>query len=130
MMKDYQRKTGKYILPGNLYMQTVYQIRDYHRLKEEADAILNESPPPPDGQPHGSSKKGEVERKAMRREKILQTVRVIDDAKEQIPEEYRKGVWENVMYRAAFPDDAHRNTYGLHKSRFIYTVARDLFLLE
>lgn len=130
MMKDYARTTGRYILPRNLYMQTVYQIRDYHRLKEEADSILDASPAPADGQPKGSTVSSTVERKAMRRDRILQTIGVIDHAKSMIPEEYREGVWQNVMYRTAYPDDAHRNTYSLHKSRFVYMVARDLFLLE
>ena len=54
MSRDYQRKrNNKYILPYAAYHQTVWQIRDYYRLKEEAQAILDESPPPPDGQQIG-----------------------------------------------------------------------------
>ena len=52
-MRDYQRTKGKYILPREVYHQTIWIIRDYYRLKEEAEAILHESPGPSDGQPHG-----------------------------------------------------------------------------
>ena len=39
-MAEYQRKLGKYVLPGTVYMKTLYHIRDYFRLKEKIqDAI-------------------------------------------------------------------------------------------
>ena len=84
-MKDYQRQKGnRYILPRTLYHQTVWQIRDYYRLKEQADAILEESPPPPDGQPHGTSIGDQVAVKAIRRETMLSTVRVIEKEKQMM----------------------------------------------
>lgn len=129
-MREYQRKTGKYILPGNIYMQTIYQIRDYYRLKEEAQMILDESPDPPDGQPKGGSGKSDVERKALRRERVLNIINVIDRGRALLPEEYRQGVWNNVIYHDAFPNDADRATYGRYKSLFVYTVAKELFLLD
>ena len=129
-MREYQRKTGKYILPGNMYMQTIYQIRDYYRLKEEAERILEESADPPDGQPKSKSEVSDPERKAMRRERMLHIIEIIDDAKAIIPEEYRKGVWDNVMHRTAFPTDADRVTYGRYKSLFVYTIAREIFFLD
>ena len=128
-MKDYQRQKGnRYILPRTLYHQTVWQIRDYYRLKEQADAILEESPPPPDGQPHGTSI-GEVASRAIRRETMLSTVRVIEKEKQLIPKEYRDGVWNNILFGTAYPDDADRSTYGRYKSKFVYSVARGLYLL-
>lgn len=129
-MRERRRTTGKYILPGNIYMQTIYQIRDYYRLKEEAEAILDESKKPPDGQPKGESTTSDPERRVMRREHLIRVLDIIDDAKATLPEEYRQGVWNNVMYHDAFPPDADRATYGRYKSLFVYKIARELFLLD
>lgn len=130
MSKEYQRRTTKYILPGNLYMQTIYLIRDYHRMAEEAEAILEESPAPPDGQPRGTARPNPVENKALRREKYLSIIAIIDAAKQQIPKEYRIGVWMNVMYAKPFPEDAGRATYGRYKSQFVYEVAKKVYFLD
>lgn len=123
-MKDYQRKkNNKYILPGAVYMQTVWTIRDYKRMKEEAASLLLSSPPPPDGQPKGTGTGDEVASKAFRREEILRKIKAIDTALEVVPREYRKGVWHSVVERRAFPRDADRATYGRWKSRFVFEAA-------
>lgn len=130
MSKEYQRRTTKYILPGNLYMQTVYLIRDYHRMVEEAEAIIEESPAPPDGQPRGTAPSNPVEQKVMRRDKYLHIIEIIQEAKAEIPKEYRTGVWMNLMYTEPFPEDADRTTYGRYKSRFVYEVAKKIYFLD
>lgn len=123
-MREYQRrKNNKYILPAAAYNLTVWTIRDYCRIKEEAEAILMESPPPPDGQPRGSGTGDEVASKAIRREEFLRKTAAIETALGNIPKEYRGGVWANIVKRKAFPLDADRSTYGRWKSRFIYEVA-------
>ena len=129
-MKEYQRQKGnKYILPRELYNQTIWQIRDYHRLKDQAEAILESSPEPSDGQPKGNGTGNTVESKAIRRERLLCTIRIIEESKASIPIEYREGIWNNVLFRQPFPEDADRSTYGRHKSKFVYEVAKKLFLL-
>lgn len=128
-MKHYQRG-GKYILPGNVYVMTIYMIRDYQRMKDEADAILHRSPAPPDGMPKGTAQVNGVERAAERRETYLRTIRIIDDAMNLIPEEYRKGIWENIQKAKPFPKDAARSTYGMWKSRAINHVAKEINFLE
>ena len=122
-MRDYQRKKGKYTLPNTVYHQVLWQIRDYYRLKDEAQAVLDESPPPPDGLPHGDPDPDGVLKKAMRRIDLLRVTDMIDDELEQIPKEYRRGVWLNILYRTAFPNDAGRSTYARYKSRMIYHLA-------
>lgn len=129
-MKEYQRQKGnKYILPRELYNQTIWQIRDYHRLKDQAEAILEASPEPSDGQPKGNGTGNTVESKAIRRERLLCTIQIIEESKASIPIEYREGIWNNVLFRQPFPEDADRSTYGRHKSKFVYEVAKKLFLL-
>lgn len=125
-MRDYQRRKGKYILPGTLYMKTIYQIRDYYRLKERLDDIAQEQPDP--RQPHvsGGRKGSATEMKAIRREHDRNAVRAIEKARDLIPKEYRQGVWDSVLYREPYPSDAARKTYSEYKSKFVYKVAEYL----
>lgn len=130
MSRDYQRKrNNKYILPYAAYHQTLWQIRDYYRLKEEAQAILEESPPPPDGQPRGTKLGDEVASKAARREEYVRKARAIEDALDLVPPEYRRGVWKSVVYYDPFPIDAARSTYAMWKSRFVYECAYKLGIM-
>ena len=126
-MKEYQRQKGnKYILPKPVYNMTVWQIRDYHRLKDKAESILESSAPPSDGMPRGTDIGNTVESKAMEREFILDKIKTIDASKLNIPQEYREGVWNNTVHQMPFPKDADRSTYGRYKSRFVYQVAKGL----
>ncbi|MBK5254332.1 MAG: hypothetical protein JJE03_07760 [Peptostreptococcaceae bacterium] len=130
MMRDYQRQKGnKYLLPRTLYHQTIWQIREYYRLKSQVDAILEESPSPPDGQPHGTGIGDEVACKVIRRENKMSVIKVIEKEKNAIPKEYRDGVWDNIQFGAPYPMDADRTTYGRYKSRFVYNIAKGLYLL-
>lgn len=124
MSKDYQRKKTKYLLPAPVYFKTVWEIRDYHRMKEMAQAILEESAPPADGMPHGSPSPDGVFNKASRRMYYTMILDIIDDELAKIPKEYRQGVWNNILYKMAFPTDADRSTYARYKSRMIYNVAQ------
>lgn len=126
-MRDYQRKKGNsYILPRDVYRTTLWMIRGYHRMKDEAEAIMVASPAPPDGQPRGDNAGDETAAKAIRREKLLERIRAIDEALEVVPPEYRRGVWNSVQYFEAYPLDADRSTYARHKARFVWEVANKL----
>lgn len=122
-MRDYQRKKSKYILPDAVYHQVLWQIRDYYRLKDEAQAILEESPPPPDGLPHGNPDPDGVMKKVARRLELVRMTDMIEDELQRIPPEYRRGVWASILYRTAFPADADRTTYARYKSSMIYNIA-------
>lgn len=126
---EYVPKKGKYILPRNLYLQTLYQIRDFNRLKEKAESIMTESQAPDDGQPKSKFPGDITASKAQRREMYLKKIKIIERSLLEVPEEYRNGVWENVMHKSPYPEDANRTTYGRYKSKFIYEVARALYLI-
>lgn len=129
-MRDYQRiKNNKYILPRDVYHQTLWIIRGYDRMKEDAAAIMVESPPPPDGQPRGANTGDDTASKAARRETNLRRIKQIDAALEDIPPEYRRGVWNNTVHCDPFPIDAARSTYALWKSRFVYKCAINLGII-
>ena len=56
MSRDYQRIQGnRWVLPRNLYRQTLFAIRDYPRIKEEYEDLLQGSPADMDGQPKGNN---------------------------------------------------------------------------
>lgn len=126
-MRDYQRqKNNKYILPRAQYHRTLWLIRDYYRLKEEAEYMIRASPDLPDGMPHGTGRSDPTAEKAIKLSSLLDVVNLIECERDAIPEEYRHGVWDNVMYGTAYPRDADRSTYGRIKSRFVYGVAKGM----
>lgn len=123
-MRDYQRKKGKYILPDAVYHRMIWMIRDYYRMKDEAEAIIDEGGGlNNDGMPHGSPSPDGVFNKVVRRQALVFATDIIEAELAKIPEEYRMGVWRNILYRTAFPDDADRTTYARYKSRMIYNLA-------
>ena len=129
-MRDYQRRTGKYILPTPIYHQVIWIIRDFYRMSEEAEAILHESPGPSDGMPRGQGGTSDPNAaKAIKREELLRKVDIVDKSLKTIPPEYRQGVWQNILYHSPFPMDAARSAYGKYKSRFVWEVAHRLNLI-
>lgn len=126
MTREYQTKHSKNILPRAVYMKTVYQIRDYHRLKENLQDTLDEQPAPRQPSVSGTKKGSVVETKAIKRERDYDIVKGIDEAIETIPEEYRHGVWQKVMYNSPYPEDAALSTYSRYKAEFIVMVAYNL----
>lgn len=130
-MRDYQRrKNNKYILPTAVYHQTIWTIRDYYRMQQEANDILTSSSSALDGMPHGGMKADVVTRKAIKRERLIAKISAIDAALADIPTEYRKPVWKNILYGTPFPAYADRSTYGRNKAKFIASTAERLGLYD
>lgn len=127
-MRDYQPiKNNPYILPHALYMQVVWLIRDYDRMREEYESSLEKSPAPHDGQPRSGSNVDSTQQKALTRVNLWTKIEAVDQALNTVPEEYQQGVWNNVVYRVRYPDDAEPRTYRRYKSKFIYMVAKICF---
>lgn len=130
-MRDYQRKkNNKYILPSAVYHQTIWTIRDYYRMKQEANDILTESSAEYDGMPHGKKTVDIVAKKAMKRESLLAKTTAIEAALADIPAEYQKPVWKNILYGTPYPAHADRSTYGRNKARFVAGVAERLGIYD
>ena len=105
-------------------------IRDYDRIRLEYEDMLQLPAVRSDGQPKGTDKSDPTALTAARAEKYHDIISAVDKAKKEIPKEYRKGVWQNIVHEAPFPLTAARSTYGLYKSKFVYMVAKHLFLTE
>lgn len=128
-MRDYQRKDNKYVLPTAVYQKTLWHIRDYYRLRRQADEIIRQSKEI-DGMPRGGGVSDPTLQAVETRERILADVRVIDRELARIPAEYREAIWKSIQFRQAYPDYAARSTFGLYKSRFIHGVASRLGYTE
>lgn len=126
-MSDYQRtKFTKYKLGRELYNKTLWRIRDYNRLKDVANSLIDASPDPRQPQSKTNKITDTVSDIVAKREKYIKEIDVIDKCLELIPQEYRKGIWNNIMYNEPYPIYADRSTYGRWKSKFIYDVAQKL----
>lgn len=112
----------KYSLPKAAYKRVIWTIKDYPRRKLQYEAILQGSPPPPDGLPkaHGGDPTSE---KAIKAAEIGTEIKAIEDSLLEIPQEYRKGILDFIIRKKPFPEDAHTNTYKYWKKRYIYAVA-------
>lgn len=128
MSRDYQPiKNNPYYLPRPLYRMTLAFIRDHHRKKEEYKAICEMSPPPADGLPRGSATGNPTERLGIRRMELSNAIDAVEAALQAIPEEYRKGVYANIVLFQRYPDDANPRTYRRYKAKFVYKVAEKMF---
>lgn len=128
-MRDYQRqKNNKYLLPTAVYHKTLWSIRDYYRVKETLNAIADTSTgisyDRDKVQTSGSS--DGVFNAALKYGAAKHLIDCIDKAREEMPSEYQQGVWNNILFYYAFPQDADRTTYGRVKTKFIHDVAEGL----
>lgn len=126
-MKEYQpKKNNKHQLPDNLYMRTVYLIRDYDRLKMEYESLPWESPDPLDGMPSGTKTSNPTEDKGLRMATIFGELKAIEQARFRIPEEYRQEVFENVKNKEPYPIGASYATWRRYRQQYIYQVAKNM----
>ena len=125
-MRDYQTNRSKSILPNAVYRKTIWQIRDYNRLKENLKDRLEESSGSQEVGGKTNIPSSPVETKAIKRERDRDIVSAIDRALETIPQEYRTGVWQSVMYNSPYPNDAAVKTYSRYKADFVIMAAINL----
>jgi hypothetical protein len=127
MSKEYQRQ-NQWTLPQAQWNSTIWTIRDYYRFKEAIDNSIGLSAVTSDGQPHGSGMGDPTAKQGMKLASSYESrmVHIIDSCLTLIPAEYRRGVWDNIMWRKRYPDDGHRNTYGHWKQIFVVAVANQI----
>ena len=115
-------KRMEYRLPKETYMQTIWFIRSYPRLKEEYNALFCKAPDL-DGLPRGTTPGDPTGQIAVRSAELSGKIKAIEGALKEIPKEYRQGVFENIVYRVRYPDYAHYNTWRTWRQRFVAFVA-------
>lgn len=120
----YNRK--KYKLPKNVYMKTLWHIKDYYRLKEEYGSLFGRAPVQ-DGQPKGTTPGDPTGSLAVKSAILSDGIKAVEEGLKTIPKEYRDGVMANICFRCRYPDTAHYNTWRVYRQRFVYEVAKRLF---
>lgn len=126
-MRDYYLKNSD--MPEDLYRQTLWMIKGYDRMKTEYDNAIWDSPEPPDGQPRGGNTGDPTSREGLKRAELFRKLQAIEQAKLYIPECYRDGVWNNVLYKTPYPRAGHRSTWWHYKAAFIRRVAENMYWL-
>lgn len=121
-----KRLDSEYLLPKDIYMSTLWYIRGYYRWKLQREEVLEGSPPPPDGQPRGSSPGDPTYRAAARLVPIGDKLKPIEDALLEIPEEYRAGILAAIIERQRYPDYAAVTTWKRWRQRLVYHTAINL----
>ncbi len=125
-MRNYQpKKNNPCKLPHNLYMQMLYLVRDYDRLKAERADILH-STPIHDGTGHTSGISSPTEVKAVRLSEINAVCDKIQASFDEVPEEYRQAILNNICYGSPYPYTAHRNTYSYWRAKLLYSLAKKM----
>jgi hypothetical protein len=115
-----------YILPREVYMSTLWYIRNYRRWILDKEAIVEASPPPPDGQPRGAAAGDPTSRAAIRLAIVSAKLKPIELALDEIPEEYRAGILGAIIERRRYPDYADLTTWKRWRQRFVFFVAKEL----
>lgn len=130
-MKDYQPKKSKYSMPQDAYNTTLWIIRGYHRFRDIVKFEANTIKAIEYDKDHVQSSEqiDSTFRAAVKIADCKEKINAIDRARDDIPEEYRKGVWESVLYRTPYPDDASESTYSRYRSKFIHDVAFNLDII-
>ena len=115
-------------MPHNVYMRVLYIIRDYDRMKAEQNEVIFATPE----RYMGAKRNGHGDPTANKAIKIANMSRetdAIERALAHIPEEYRDGIWRNIIHREIYPYCAHPNTWNEWKRRFCYFTAGFLGLV-
>ena len=123
-MRDYMSK--KYSMPQDIYMRTLWLIRGYDRLKARYDDLADLLGAAMDGQPRGGGVADTTALQAVERARLFEECQAIEHAYLCIPEEYRRGIWENVTKRVPYPDTAHYQTWAKHRREFIRRTAENM----
>ncbi len=111
-----------------VYNQCVWILKDYERLKKIAEfRYLNCDFEYDDLVFYADEKEGLISDNVMREASFK--VYCIEKALSDIPEEYRKGILNNVINDEEFPDVACFNTWKKRKQEFMHNVAKYLYLI-
>lgn len=125
-VSDYWTKSSR--LPRDIYNRVLWLVRGYDRTKDELDSLITMDGSHGEGRGQGPS--DPTVQAAIRRERLLDDFRAVEDARLMIPEEYRDVVFKNVKDTRPFKtfpefDYAHEQTWKNQRRKFLREVARN-----
>lgn len=128
-LRNYQlKKNNPYRLDQNLYMRMIYIVRDYHRMKELINDVAGGFPVSSSPASNGQYADPTLSR-TIKIERISEECTAIEKALEQIPQEYRKAIFDNICFGNPYPLYADASTYSRWRGRFLYYIANKLLYI-
>jgi len=126
-MRNYQRtKNNPYFLPHNVYMQTLYILKDYPRLKQEEKDILYQGASFVPGAGRGNTPGDPTGHKAQMLDSVTERIRAVEHALETVPEEFRPGLMNNIARGGGYPCIAGEATWRRRKARLLHAAAKGM----
>lgn len=136
-MKDYQQRRMKnHVLPQPVYRQALWAVKDLARLRERLEElkqeayVLGERKMMEYGGGYGSGHVSDVTAgKAVEIANISWRIDAIVNALDAVPEKYRRGIEEKLIYNVPYSDEYHSNTWKKWQQVYLYNVAENLYIL-
>lgn len=117
-------------MPPTAYNRTISTIRDYPRMVYELEQLKRDAGclkgTNYDAMPKGSSGGSGLDAKIAEIVDLEREVQKMQDIIDTIPEEFRKGIMDNIIYRVGFPHIPSRATWYREKSKFILRFAKEM----
>lgn len=133
LKNEYQLKRSRYYLGSDhLYREMIYYIRQYPEYIRLLSVVEDGTPGRSDADmPAKTNQVSQpTERQALRHISLQECehrIDIIDDALLTIPDQYRNGVFEHVVYQTDYCDKiyyyANINTWKRWTQKFVYEVA-------
>lgn len=115
---------NKISISSELANQVKWFVRQYDQMKLEYNTIAWQGHDSSEPHAHTNKTSRPVEAQAIRASYLGSSIRAIDKALEQLPEYYRKPVFEHVAHGASWPFLADRKTYLKYRRMFIFYTAK------
>ena len=125
-MRDYTPRYAQ--MPHSVAMRVKWTIKDYPRLKQEADACIARTPTQTET-PEAQRQRDitATERTNLKYAELMKTIRAIDDALvESVAPQDRQTIMDHILHDKRWPLDRSESTYKRIQNRFMYAVAKKL----
>ena len=109
-------------LPKATYKRARWLAADYPRIKDEYENMLTDTPAH-DGQPRSSGPGDPTARVAAKRAAMMDDVKAVEKAFEEIPAEYARDVYKHLTENVPFPDWGAPNTWYDYQAKVLYFIA-------
>lgn len=114
-------KNNPWYLEHTVYRRALALVRDYPRMLAARNAIILSTPEGRGGNGPGRP----TEQKALRIAAIDDDIHVVEKALGKIPQVFRQGVLDNVIYGKRMDDlPGARSTWSRWRARLLWHVAR------
>lgn len=135
-MREWQQtKFKELVLPDTVYYESLWAVRDLHRMEEQLD-VLNDDIN--SGDIHTTSLVSDInvdydmvkptEDVALKKANLERRIKAINDALDSVPIAYRQFIMDNIVLQkgySCFPNKFWR----IWKQKFLYNVAKNLLLI-